>query len=134
MRNIFLSVAALNGLIGTACSALGAHALPGDRLSKTTQWFIQGAEFQLLHGLALLGIAIVIGQIAGKKKLTSFHMSFYAFQMGIILFSGSLYWSGIKGAGSLGAFHWITPIGGLFLMIGWILLVYSGLKSHKSHN
>jgi uncharacterized membrane protein YgdD (TMEM256/DUF423 family) len=48
------------------------------------------------------------------------------FIWGIILFSGSLYASiflTVIGKGGLGMFAFVTPLGGLLLIIGWLLLM-----------
>ena len=131
MKKIYLSIAALNGLIGTGASALAAHALPGDRLSKTTQWFIQGAEFQLIHAITLMIIAVWMQMALSSRTHKTLRASYILMQGGIIAFSGTLYWIGVKGAGTLGAFHWVTPTGGLLLMLGWTGLIVTGLTYKK---
>ncbi len=44
---------------------------------------------------------------------------------GIIIFSGSLYALSLSGIKILGA---ITPIGGVALLIAWLLLAYNSIK------
>jgi uncharacterized membrane protein YgdD (TMEM256/DUF423 family) len=46
--------------------------------------------------------------------------------VGVLLFSGSLYGLALGGPRLLGP---VTPIGGLLLMVGWLCLVVSVLRS-----
>jgi uncharacterized membrane protein YgdD (TMEM256/DUF423 family) len=48
--------------------------------------------------------------------------------LGILLFSGSLYALALTGVSMIGA---ITPIGGLLLMCGWILIALSTFRSES---
>ncbi|NLJ52321.1 MAG: DUF423 domain-containing protein, partial [Alcaligenaceae bacterium] len=49
----------------------------------------------------------------------------WAFVIGILLFSGSLYAIVLLGVKNLG---FITPIGGVFFLIGWVLLVLAAIR------
>jgi uncharacterized membrane protein YgdD (TMEM256/DUF423 family) len=49
----------------------------------------------------------------------------WAFTLGIVIFSGSLYILSISGVRWLGA---ITPIGGVAFLVGWILLVLAAAR------
>ncbi|WP_417460306.1 DUF423 domain-containing protein [Kordiimonas sp.] len=120
------AVAALNGFIATAASALGAHLLASRIAEQDKSLFTQAATFQFYHALALLGLAWLMSRGDGTHITGS--RSAYAFILGIIAFSGSLYVRAVMGPGSLGSFHWITPIGGLALMAGWGLMAATAYK------
>lgn len=47
-----------------------------------------------------------------------FHYAGYCFMGGVLVFSGSLYILCLTNVGKWGA---VTPIGGLFLIVGWAL-------------
>ena len=49
----------------------------------------------------------------------------WAFLVGVLLFSGSLYALVLSGIRVLGA---ITPIGGVAFLVGWLCLVMAGLR------
>lgn len=119
-----IALAAVNGLVATAASALGAHALAGIIAQADMALFEKAATFQFYHAFALIAAAFGADRFGGK--LPSFAAS--AFMGGIIAFSGSLYWRAVLGAGSLGSFHWITPVGGLCMMAGWGMLAVAALK------
>lgn len=110
---------AINGLIAVACGAFGAHALrdrvPADLLAV----FKTGAEYQMAHALALLGIA---GLLHFRPNDSRLRLSSLLFTVGITLFSGSLYLMALTGERWLGM---ITPFGGLSFLLGWLLLLIS---------
>lgn len=104
-------IAALLGFLGVALGAFGAHALK-DLLARhnMTDVWKTAVLYQLIHAVVLLFLA----------SRTTLNLATYnCFLIGIILFSGSLYLLATTGAKWLGP---ITPIGGLFLLAGWVLL------------
>lgn len=125
MAKLLLILAGLNGLIAVAASAAGAHALTARLDDQMMAWFTQAAQFHLWHALALLGVGALAAAGHGSTWLNA---SAAAFQLGILLFCGTLYWLGLNGSGSLGPLHWLTPLGGLALMAGWALLAAAGWR------
>jgi len=103
-------------LVGVALGAFGAHALAG-RLSPESRHLYQTAVFyHLIHGLGLLAV----GWVATVKPTESLvRNAGWAFLVGIVLFSGSLYLLSVTGIKKLGM---ITPIGGLAFLFGWLWL------------
>jgi len=102
--------------LGVAAGAFGAHGLR-DRLDAgSIATFETAVRYQLVHSLAL----VVAAQRAANAPAARF--AGYAFGVGILLFSGSLY------ALALGAPHavgFVTPLGGLSFIDGWALLAAS---------
>jgi uncharacterized membrane protein YgdD (TMEM256/DUF423 family) len=88
--------------------------------------FETAVKYQGLHALALVLLGIV------SEKLNSSLIRYAAISMviGILIFSGSLYILSITNIGFLGA---ITPIGGLGLIAGWILLIIGIYKPSTTH-
>jgi uncharacterized membrane protein YgdD (TMEM256/DUF423 family) len=118
--------AALNGFIATGASALGSHLL-ASRLGMGAPLFAQSATFQFFHALAMLGAAFV----ASKSQNTLAGKAAVAFLLGIMLFCGTLYVRALMGPGSLGPLHWLTPLGGLSMMAGWVMLAVAGFRIGK---
>lgn len=122
---LFLTLAGVNGAAAMIALSFAAHAaersLPPDQIDLIRR----GAELHLWHALALLGIAALSAWRSGGRWLRSAAL---AFQSGILLFCGSLYWLGAMGPDSLGPLRWVTPLGGLALIAGWLLLVAAGLS------
>jgi uncharacterized membrane protein YgdD (TMEM256/DUF423 family) len=93
----------------------------------------------LLGGAAMGGTAVMIGAFAllivgmvmNLNPTRLMQYAAYAFLLGILFFSGSLYLLCLTGYRMLGA---ITPVGGVLFTVGWVLLfigVYKATK--KSH-
>jgi len=61
--------------------------------------------------------------------------SAYAFALGILLFSGSLYifvFGKLIGLNKIDLIHFITPIGGVCFIIGWIFLIIAAMKMKQN--
>lgn len=111
----FLLLAAFFGFTGVALGAFAAHGLK-DRLSaEYLAIFHTGVTYQLVHALALFGVALLATHVPGRLVA----WAGLAFALGIILFSGSLYLLTLSGVSKLGI---ITPFGGLGFLIGWFCL------------
>lgn len=115
-----LRAAGISGAICVALGAFGAHALQTFLLERgmTNAWET-GVRYQLLHAMGLLCIAIWFRQ--GNSRVSGL-MQWIArcWIGGTILFAGSLYGLALGGPRWLGP---ITPLGGIALIAGWILLV-----------
>lgn len=110
-----LLLAAMFGFSGVGLGAFAAHALKGQLSAEYLAVFQTGVHYQMLHALALLGLA-GLWQRLGGRLLTAAGVCFGA---GILLFSGSLYALTLSGISALGM---ITPVGGLTLLAGWLCL------------
>ncbi|MHC8307831.1 DUF423 domain-containing protein [Pseudomonas sp. PB3P13] len=111
----FLMLAAFFGFTGVALGAFAAHGLKSRLSSEYLAIFHTGVTYQLVHTLALLGVALLATQIPGRWVT----WAGVAFAVGILLFSGSLYILTMTGISKLGI---ITPFGGLAFLIGWLCL------------
>tara|TARA_B100000029_G_scaffold392492_1_gene389502 strand:+ start:188 stop:556 length:369 start_codon:yes stop_codon:yes gene_type:complete len=101
--------------------AFGAHALK-EQLTEYGQSIYDKAVFyQMFHAIGIF-IVTIIG-----NYYSSFNISIivWAFVLGILLFSGSLYILAVTKIKWLGM---ITPLGGTFFIIGWGMLIYKLLK------
>ena len=119
MRNRWLAIGALNGLLAVAAGAFGAHALKSTLSAESLDTFKTGAFYHLVHAVALCVSSLAV---AGERGASSAKICFLA---GIVLFSGSLYALALTGVRELGA---ITPLGGIAFIAGWGFLAWTGLK------
>ena len=108
------------GGLAVVIGAFGAHGLE-DKISESAlETYRTGVLYHFIHVLGALAVATGTKRDPGKW-LTA---AFWCFLIGILLFSGSLYllsireWTGWE-TSWLGP---ITPIGGLFFIIGWLTL------------
>ncbi len=123
MNNKILGIAALLGLLTVIIGAFGAHSLKEKIDPEALESFETGVRYMMYHVFAIL----IIGNsrmITDKSKLI---ISGFFFT-GILFFSGSIF------AISLGLVQakqiwFITPIGGLFFILGWLISAISFFKS-----
>lgn len=108
------------GFLAVALGAFAAHGLR-ERLDPAMHAVFETAvRYQFYHALALLAVAWLAG-VAGEGRARAAGGLFIA---GIIVFSGSLYLLALTGIRWLGA---ITPVGGLCLLGGWVVLALTAL-------
>ena len=113
----FLAVAAsiLAG-ISVALGAFGAHMLADVLSADQHATFQTAVRYQIWHALALLVIATAVVQT--KRVLIAARLLL----AGSILFSGSLYLLVLADARWAGP---VTPVGGLFMIAGWVVLTWA---------
>ncbi|MBB3241371.1 uncharacterized membrane protein YgdD (TMEM256/DUF423 family) [Pseudomonas sp. Tn43] len=115
MLRSFLMLAAFFGFTGVALGAFAAHGLKSRLSAEYLAIFHTGVTYQLVHTLALLGVALLATQIPGRLIT----WAGASFAIGILLFSGSLYLLTLTGISKLGI---VTPFGGLAFLVGWFCL------------
>jgi uncharacterized membrane protein YgdD (TMEM256/DUF423 family) len=117
----WLFLAGLTGALGVLLAAFGAHALAGRLEPRLLTTFDTAARYQLLHALAM-GLAALAAR--GPAKVLARRAALLFF-LGTLLFSGSLYALALTGVRVIG---FVTPLGGLALIAGWVLLALAALK------
>jgi uncharacterized membrane protein YgdD (TMEM256/DUF423 family) len=115
MARLFLLLSAFAGFTGVALGAFAAHGLKSRLTSEYLAVFQTGTHYQLIHALALFGVALLSLYAPGRLL----NLAGGLFVLGILLFSGSLYLLTLSGIGKLGI---ITPFGGLAFLAGWLCL------------
>lgn len=117
----FLVLAAFFGLTGVALGAFAAHGLKSQLSADYLAVFQTAVHYQLIHALALIGVALLALHAPGRLLRASGAL----FVLGVLLFSGSLYLLTLTGIGKLGI---ITPIGGTAFLAGWLCLLLAGWR------
>lgn len=124
--------AALMIAFAIGLGAIGAHALEGiEQISpKNIESWKTGVLYQLFQGLGLLVIIVLsyVLKLTAIKAIVNIHI------LGTLLFSVSIY---LLVLNAVWQQMWLkyamialTPIGGVLMIIGWLLLVYK-LAKHK---
>jgi uncharacterized membrane protein YgdD (TMEM256/DUF423 family) len=112
--------------LAVALGAFGSHALKRMLTqSGRTDTFEIAVRYQMYHALAMLLVGIAMKSELDKKASIAAGL----FLTGIILFSGSLY---ILCLNPLPGVVYLTPIGGVFFMVGWIFLFLHFLGNKKA--
>ncbi len=112
-------IAAAFGLLGVALGAFGAHGLKKILTAENLEIYKTGVLYHLIHSVVLLAIAVNAGY--------NFTTSFLLLAIGIILFSFSLYAYSVTGIKFLAV---ITPFGGISLILGWLMIIVTVLRTN----
>lgn len=120
-----LLLGAFFGCMAIVLGAFGAHALKAVLTENQLTSYETGVRYQMYHALFLIFISQT-QWISAKAKNT---ITWFTI-IGITLFSFSIYLLSLQDV--LGI-KWsflgpITPVGGVFLILSWILLFFNGLK------
>lgn len=120
-QQIILFTAAVYGLLAVLFGAFGAHALKKKLSTEQLKSFEVGVKYQMYHALVLL--------VLGFNTNISTSAIFWCFTFGVFLFSFSIYALVLSDAFGkkmrfLGP---ITPIGGLLLIAGWVLILIKAI-------
>lgn len=129
-QKYILLFAALAGLTAVLLGAFGSHGLRPKLDAESLQNFQTGVQYQFIHALAMMAVGILMFHIPQKWLIASG----YSFLAGIILFSGSLYLlatSDVTGISVAKPLVFLTPVGGLSFIGGWIFLGLAVWQSNR---
>ncbi|WP_372745501.1 DUF423 domain-containing protein [Lutibacter sp.] len=125
--NKYLAVSSFLGAITIVLGAFGAHALKSALTQDQLLSFETAVRYQMYHVIVLLFVNIYNGFTEHQQKwINGFFIT------GILLFSGSIY--AITFGVPAKAIWFITPLGGILLILGWIYMGQSFLSSKKKIN
>lgn len=131
MNKKIISTAAIFGMIAIILGAFGAHALKKVLSAEQLATFETGVRYQMYHALFLLfiGTNTIINQ---KRKKIIYNFTL----LGVLFFSGSIYFLATNSLMPIDfrIFGFITPIGGLFLISAWFVLLFDLIKPIKKKN
>ena len=119
----WISVGAINMAVAVACGAFAAHGLKARLSAEQMAWWQTGTQYFFYHALGLLIVGMLL-----RINLISPTIA-WVMQLGIVLFTGSLYLMALGLPRWLGA---ITPIGGTLFIIAWVWLAISVAKHTSS--
>ena len=126
MKNAIIS-GAIHGFLAVALGAFGAHALEDILTAYGEGIWDTAVQYQMFHatGMILAGILMHRNLFGPLKSLRN---AVICMNLGVFFFSGSLFVLAITEIGKFGA---ITPIGGVFFLVGWILVIKSAINGAK---
>lgn len=113
--------AALSGFVVVLAGAFGTHGLAEHVSERLLAAFETGVRYQAWHTLAILSLLIWRQQ----QRLRGQRLVMGLWGAGVLLFSGSLYLMTLTGIRALGM---ITPVGGVLLMTGWLMLALTAWR------
>jgi uncharacterized membrane protein YgdD (TMEM256/DUF423 family) len=129
----WIAVGAVLGAIGVALGAYGAHGLDkqlvawgyaGDELAKRLANHETAVRYQMWHALAI----VLVGVAMLSRPAPLWNAAAGLMLAGVLIFSGCLYGLVLTGP----SFRWlgaVVPIGGVSLIIGWVLLAVGAWRA-----
>lgn len=124
MHRTFFKLGSALAALAVVFGAFGAHLLKDHLAPDKLNSFQTGVQYQMLHSIAII-IAGLLYRHYGSKQLKR---SGFAFLLGIVLFSGSIYtWILLEQFTSPAASFviMVTPVGGLLFIAGWLFMFLS---------
>jgi uncharacterized membrane protein YgdD (TMEM256/DUF423 family) len=128
MARKFLQIGSITALLAVVLGAFAAHGLQDKISPDQITVFQTGVRYQFYHTFGIFIVALLLQ----KSENIWLKRAAWSFVLGIVLFSGSLYLLSCREWLHLTNWKWlgpITPIGGVFFIIGWALLFRSLTKS-----
>jgi uncharacterized membrane protein YgdD (TMEM256/DUF423 family) len=127
MNKKLIKIGSLFGMIAIILGAFGAHALKKMLPPEQLITFETGVRYQMYHALFLIFISLLT-DLSEKSKKTIYYLVVF----GVLLFSGSIY---LLATNNLTSFDFkvigfVTPIGGLLLIVAWGILFLNFRKKN----
>jgi len=125
MKQLVLVIAGVYGLLSVILGAFGAHAFKSILSAEKLVSFETGIRYQMYHAIILLILGLTLSFTSSLEKWSAICM-----MAGVFLFSFSIYFLSFSE-------HWginfrflgpVTPIGGMFMITGWLLLIIYFIK------
>ena len=116
----YLVIAALLGATGVVAGAFGAHALQSSVSPERIAIWETAAQYHLIHAAVILALAL-----HSQSDESRWRLPMMGFTTGVVLFSFSLYALVLTDKTQLAM---ITPVGGLLLMLSWLMVAIKALK------
>ncbi len=131
MNKKILITASIFGLMAVVLGAFGAHALKELITVEAQQTFETGVRYQMYHAILLLFVGSTTYIQQKTKKVL-----YYLILLGIVLFSGSIYGlaTNLLTTFDFKIIGFITPIGGLFLILAWGVMIVNFLKNQSKND
>lgn len=122
-----LVIGSLLGGLAVILGAFGAHSLKQVLSADQLQVFETGVRYQFYHSFALL----IVGILYASFPFANIKLATIFFLIGVICFSGSLYLFPLLESKEVAipvVGRLITPLGGLFFILGWLELFLAIIK------
>ncbi|WP_299124980.1 DUF423 domain-containing protein [uncultured Tenacibaculum sp.] len=117
-----LTTASALGVLAVILGAFGAHALKAKLSPEAMQSFETAVRYQFIHVLVLLFVnSYKEFNLKQKSAISRFLIS------GILMFSGSIYAIHLLNVPAK-TIWFITPLGGVLLIVSWVLMTFQFVK------
>ena len=118
----YIIIASLFAALAILFGAFGSHALKERLSAQSLEVYDIATRYLMFNSLGIFLIALLGFQLPKESLEIPVTMMI----VGISIFSGSLYLIALLDFKKLGM---VTPIGGLLLIVSWLLLAYNTYKT-----
>lgn len=118
----YIIIASLFAALAILFGAFGSHALKERLSAQSLEVYDIATRYLMFHSLGIFLIALLGFQLPKE----SLEIPVIMMIVGTSIFSGSLYLIAMLDFKKLGM---VTPIGGLLLIVSWLLLAYNTYKT-----
>ena len=118
----YIIIASLFAALAILFGAFGSHALKERLSAQSLEVYDIATRYLMFNSLGIFLIALLGFQLPKESLEIPVTMMI----VGISIFSGSLYLIAMLDLKKLGM---VTPIGGLLLIVSWLLLAYNTYKT-----
>lgn len=124
MRQPVLLTGAALGFLSVAIGASAEHLLQARVTDEVFRWVMTAIRYHQVGALVITGIGLTLLSPLPSARAARLQRAAWAFIAGTLLFSFSIYLAALSGVEALTK---LTPLGGLTLMLGWLLLLIAAL-------
>ena len=118
---LYIIIGSVFAALAILFGAFGSHALKEKLTLEQLEIYDIATRYLMFHALGIFAIGILGYQV--PSEVLTWPLLIMVF--GILIFSGSLYLISLAGYKKLGM---VTPIGGLALIISWLMVAYNIYK------
>ena len=122
INKTFVALGCILMTLGTMIGAFGTHSLEGKLAPAIMAAFESATQYHFINALGLIAVGI-LAQWVGSQNLVRW--AGWLLVAGIAMFSGSIYLHALTDQRFL---VFVTPLGGLTLMLAWLLVAIAVLK------
>ncbi|MFW5816524.1 MAG: DUF423 domain-containing protein [Wenzhouxiangella sp.] len=124
--NPVLLLGALLGLLSVIIGASAEHLIQQRVDDEVWRWVMTAVRYHQVG--AVVVTALGVGLAAGARPARRLTLAAGFLVAGTALFSFSIYAAALTGIDEL---TYVTPLGGVTLMFGWLLLAWAGLGATR---
>ena len=124
--NKVLVAGALLGFLSVAIGASIEHVLRGSADAEVLRWTMTAIRYHQVGSLVVTIIGLALLVRPEMPYASALARSGWLFVAGTLLFSFSIYAAAVSG---LEILTYITPLGGVTLMIAWLWLAWTAIRA-----
>lgn len=124
--NPVLIIGAVLGLLSVAIGASAEHLIRQNVEPEIWRWVMTAVRYHQIGAVVVTAIGLALA--SGLGAAHRFILSAGFLIAGTVLFSFSIYAAALTGVEKL---TYLTPLGGVSLMFGWLLLIWAGFGANR---